>query len=54
MDSFLRYAREKQKDIITLIREFIECESPSDYAPGVTQASPVHVEELPLRESAAV
>ena len=25
-----------------------------DYAPGVTQASPVHVEELPLRESAAV
>ena len=37
MDSFLRYAREKQKDIITLIREFIECESPSDYAPGVNR-----------------
>ena len=37
MDSFLRYAREKQKDIITLIREFIECESPSDHAPGVNR-----------------
>lgn len=30
MDAFLRYARQKQKDIIALIQEFVECESPSD------------------------
>ena len=30
MDSFLRYARLKQKDIITLLQEFVECESPTD------------------------
>ncbi len=30
MDRFLGYAREKQNDIIALIREFVECESPSD------------------------
>ena len=30
MDSILRYAREKQKDIIAMTREFVECESPSD------------------------
>src|ERR1700730_18023733 len=37
MDSFLRYARQKQKDIIALIREFVECESPSDHPPGVNR-----------------
>jgi glutamate carboxypeptidase len=35
MDSYLRYARAKQKDIIGLIREFVECESPSDHPPGI-------------------
>ncbi|HLX43504.1 MAG TPA: M20 family metallopeptidase [Bryobacteraceae bacterium] len=37
MDSFLRYARAKQKDIIALIREFVECESPSDHPPSVNR-----------------
>jgi glutamate carboxypeptidase len=31
MDSYLRYARAKQKDIVALTREFVECESPSDH-----------------------
>jgi glutamate carboxypeptidase len=35
MDRFLRYARQKQKDIIALTREFVECESPSDDPPSV-------------------
>ncbi len=30
MDALLRYARKNQNDIIALIREFAECESPSD------------------------
>jgi glutamate carboxypeptidase len=30
VDPFLRYARQKQKEIIALTREFVECESPSD------------------------
>ncbi len=30
MDSFLRLAKKKQKEIVALIREFVECESPSD------------------------
>ena len=30
MDPYLRYARRHQKEIIALIREFVECESPSD------------------------
>lgn len=29
MDSCLRYAKHHQKDIVALIREFVECESPS-------------------------
>jgi len=37
MDRFLRYARQKQKDIITSIREFVECESPSDHPPSVNR-----------------
>ena len=35
VDPLLRYARQKQKDIIALIREFVECESPSDHAPSI-------------------
>ena len=30
MDQFLRYAKQKQKEIIALTRELVECESPSD------------------------
>ena len=29
VDPFLRYARQKQKDIIALLQEFVECESPT-------------------------
>jgi glutamate carboxypeptidase len=37
LDPILRYARQKQKDIIALIREFVECESPSDHPPSVNR-----------------
>jgi len=37
VDSFLRYARQKQNDIIALIRDFVECESPSDHPPSVNR-----------------
>ena len=30
MDSYLRYARKNQNALVALIREFVECESPSD------------------------
>jgi glutamate carboxypeptidase len=30
MDSYLSYARQNQKALVALIREFVECESPSD------------------------
>jgi glutamate carboxypeptidase len=35
MDSFLRYARKNQHEIVALIQEFVECESPSDDPPGI-------------------
>ncbi len=37
MDSYLRYARAKQKDIVALIQEFVECESPSDHPPSINR-----------------
>ena len=37
VDPILRYARQRQKDIIALIREFVECESPSDHPPSVNR-----------------
>jgi len=37
VDPILRYARQKQKNIIALIREFVECESPSDHPPSVNR-----------------
>src|SRR5580704_10071300 len=37
MDAFLAYARQRQKEVIALIREFVECESPSDDAVGVNR-----------------
>lgn len=35
MDSFLRHARQNQNGIIALIREFVECESPTDHPPSI-------------------
>jgi glutamate carboxypeptidase len=37
MDPFLRYARQKQSDIIALIRDLVEHESPSDDAASVNR-----------------
>jgi glutamate carboxypeptidase len=37
VDRFLNYARHKQNDLIALIRELVECESPSDHPPGVNR-----------------
>jgi len=37
LDPVLRYARQRQKDIVALIREFVECESPSDHPPSVNR-----------------
>ena len=37
VDSFLRSARQKQKEIISCIQALVECESPSDHPPGVNR-----------------
>jgi glutamate carboxypeptidase len=37
VDSFLRSARSKQKQMISCIRELVECESPSDHPPSVNR-----------------
>src|SRR5437016_6109403 len=37
MHPFLALARSKQSDIIALIRELVECESPSDHPPSVNR-----------------
>ncbi len=37
VDHFLHYARQKQNETIALIRELVECESPSDHPPGVNR-----------------
>ena len=37
MHPFLAFARSKQSSIIALIRELVECESPSDHAPSVNR-----------------
>jgi glutamate carboxypeptidase len=37
MHPFLRYAREKQPEIIALIQRMVECESPSDSSAGVNR-----------------
>jgi glutamate carboxypeptidase len=36
-DAYLRYARKNRKSIIALIREFVECESPSDSPSNVNR-----------------
>lgn len=35
MDRFLKYARQNQSNIVALIQELVECESPSDHPPSV-------------------
>jgi glutamate carboxypeptidase len=37
MHPFLAYARSKQSSIVALIRELVECESPSDHPPSVNR-----------------
>jgi glutamate carboxypeptidase len=37
MHPYLRYATEKQQEIIGLIQELVECESPSDHPPSVNR-----------------
>src|ERR1700693_3571937 len=37
MHPLLAFARSKQSEIIALIREFVECESPSDHPPSVNR-----------------
>jgi len=37
MHPFLAFARSKQSGIIALIRELVECESPSDHPPSVNR-----------------
>jgi glutamate carboxypeptidase len=37
VDIFLRYARQHQSDIVALIKELVECESPSDHPPSVNR-----------------
>jgi glutamate carboxypeptidase len=44
VDQILRYARHKQNDIIALIRELVEQESPSDHAASVNRLVEVLIE----------
>jgi glutamate carboxypeptidase len=37
VDSFLAYSRAKQKNVVTLIRQLVECESPSDSPKALDQ-----------------
>jgi glutamate carboxypeptidase len=37
MHPLLAFARSKQSEIIAMIREFVECESPSDHPPSVNR-----------------
>jgi glutamate carboxypeptidase len=46
MDFLLRYARQKQGEIIALIREFVECESPSDHPAGVSRFAELLAESV--------
>lgn len=46
MDYILRYAREKQKDIIALIQELVECESPTDAPPSVNRCVDLMAERV--------
>ena len=46
MDSVLRYARAKQNDIIALIRELVECETPSGDAAAVNRFADLFAERV--------
>jgi glutamate carboxypeptidase len=46
MDFLLRYARQKQSEIVALIREFVECESPSDNAASVSRFTDLLAESV--------
>ena len=46
MDPFLRFARNNQSRIIELIREFVECESPSDRPQSVNQLVELMAEQV--------
>jgi len=46
MDLLLRYARQKQGEIVTLIREFVECESPSDNPVSVNRFTDLLAERV--------
>src|ERR1700732_4389152 len=46
MDPVLRYARQKQKDVIALLREYVECESPSDHPASVNRFVELLVESM--------
>lgn len=49
MDPFLSYAREKQRDIIALIREMVECESPTSDAAAVTRFAQLVADRVSAR-----
>jgi glutamate carboxypeptidase len=46
MDFLLRYARQKQGEMIALIREFVECESPSDHPASVNRFTALLAESV--------
>src|SRR6266849_5859753 len=46
MDLLLRYARQKQSEIVALIREFVECESPSDNPASVNRFTDLLAERV--------
>ena len=46
MDFLLRYARQKQGRIVALIREFVECESPSDHTASVNRFTDLLAESV--------
>jgi glutamate carboxypeptidase len=46
MDLLLRYARQKQSEIVALIREFVECESPSDHPASVNRFTDLLAERI--------
>jgi glutamate carboxypeptidase len=46
MDFLLRYARRKKDEIVALIREFVECESPSDHPASVNRFTDLLAESV--------
>ena len=46
MDVLLRYARQKEGEIVALIREFVECESPSDNPASINRFADLMAERV--------